>query len=163
VSGRGTATAFLRSRECSGFLIIMLCGSMLAALAAVGFYRASLRSFTRTTSDEVTTTLRLVDAFDDTYSNLRATLKSAEAPVPSTFRAHAITRYNQASRSRDVLRLLAVGPPGRQIATPPADRQMAAAITAFGAEAAVPRCRQGARPAHDLSLDREPAELRRLP
>ena len=83
-------------------------------------------------AEEKTTALRLVDAFVTNYSTLRARL-GPSAPVPATFRAHAIDSFNEQVNSGSKLRLRWVGREGRQISTPPSDPDMAATIEAFAA------------------------------
>jgi diguanylate cyclase (GGDEF)-like protein/PAS domain S-box-containing protein len=55
------------------------------------------------------------------------------APVPASFRAHAIDAFNKQNGNNSEFRLASVGRPGRQILTPPTDAQMARTIEAFAA------------------------------
>jgi signal transduction histidine kinase len=123
--------AFLRSREGSGWLVIVGFAAALSAIAGYGFYEASLLSFMQNKTDEKGTALQLVDAFVSNYSNLRRELGAQSAPVPATFRAHSIELFNQTRGAGNSLRLRWIGRPGRAIATPPADAQMAATIESF--------------------------------
>jgi len=99
-----------------------------------GVYQFSLGAFTTTKSDEKVTALQLIDAFVTTYSNERAKFAAADAPVPSTFRAHSIELFNKVRQGDDVLRLVWVGRAGREIKTAPTDAQMADTIEAFARE-----------------------------
>jgi signal transduction histidine kinase len=54
-------------------------------------------------------------------------------PVPATFRAHAIERFNSARDPNEALRLVLVGVPGREIRTPPSDPDMVEAVRALAA------------------------------
>ncbi len=127
-------TQLVRSR--SGLALAMYLA--FAAIVSVGvgyaFYHSSLNTFRAQKSEEKTTALRLIDAFVITYSSMRSQL-GPDAPVPSTFRAHSIEAFSkQVGPNRDFL-LRWVGRPGREIATPPADAEMAKTIEAFAAQA----------------------------
>jgi PAS domain S-box-containing protein len=128
--------AFLRSRPGAGFIKFALFCAVLSAAVGYGFYLSGLTSFEANKRDEKITALQLVDAFVTNYAALRAELGSARAPVPATFRAHSIELFNKARDAENVLRLRWVGRAGRQIATPPADDDMAAAIESFVGQAA---------------------------
>jgi diguanylate cyclase (GGDEF)-like protein len=106
---------------------------MLSAAVGGGFYYSSLNWFVAHKSEEKITALRLVDAFVTNYSALRSQF-AADAPVPSTFRAHSIEGFNKQLGADDVFRLRWVGRPGREIATGPADASMAKTIEAFATE-----------------------------
>ena len=97
-----------------------------------GFHASSFAWFKKHKSDEKIIALRLVDAFVTDYSALRNKLGS-DAPVPATFRAHAIDAFNKQQEGQEEFRLRWVGRAGRQIATPPADARMAATLEAFAA------------------------------
>src|SRR5690349_12102761 len=99
------ALGFLRLREGSGFVVILLIAAVAALAAAGGFYRASLASFVANKADEKATALQLVDAFVSNYSNLRGRFAATTAPVPATFRAHSIELFNQARGAQKVLRI----------------------------------------------------------
>jgi signal transduction histidine kinase len=94
-----------------------------------GFYYSNLNWFKQHKSEEKITALQLVDAFVTTYSSIRSEL-GPNAPVPATFRAHSIERFNQQSSGSD-FHLRWVGRQGREIATAPADQLMADSIEAF--------------------------------
>jgi signal transduction histidine kinase len=129
---RGAAVfAFLRSREGNGWIGILLFAAALAFATAFGFYQASLKSFVASKIDEEGTAIQLVDAFVTNYSNVRQELGSDGAPVPATFRAHAIELFNQARGAESTLRLRMVGREGQSIATPPTDPAMAQAVEQF--------------------------------
>ena len=128
---RTAATAFLLSREGKGWVAIMLFATALSAVAAAGFYRASLQSFVANKTDEKATAMQLVDAFVSNYSNLRHDLGAAKAPVPATFRARSIELFNRARGERGALRVRWIGREGRAVATPPADAEMARVIESF--------------------------------
>ena len=122
--------AFLRSPEGNGWIGILLFSAALSFVAAYGFYQASVRSFVAAKTDEKTTAMQLVDAFVTNYSDLRRQF-GAKAPVPSTFRAHAIEIFNRSRDGEDVLRLRWIGRDGKSIATPPADPEMSRIIESF--------------------------------
>jgi hypothetical protein len=97
-----------------------------------GFYHFSLTWFKEHKSSEKVIALQLVDAFVTNYSAVRAQFGSG-APVPASFRAHAIEAFNKQNGDNSEFRLSSVGRPGREIVTPPADAQMARTIEAFAA------------------------------
>jgi PAS domain S-box-containing protein len=126
------AKRFLRSKSGRAFLLHLGLCAILSAAVGAGFYYSSLNWFVAHKSDEKLTALRLVDAFVTNYSSLR-TQFGPNAPVPATFRAHAIETFNKLSAD-DAFMLRMVGRPGRQIKTAPTDASMAAAIDAFAGE-----------------------------
>jgi len=128
---RDAIASFLRSREGSSWIAILLFAAALSIVAAAAFHEVSLRSFIANKTDEKGTALQLVDAFVSNYSNLRRELNADQAPVPATFRAHSIESFNQSRDAGDTLRLRWIGRAGRAIATPPTDPQMAEEIEAF--------------------------------
>jgi PAS domain S-box-containing protein len=126
---------FLRSKSGSGFLKYLGFSAVLAVAVAYGVYDLGLRWFQQTKSEEQLTALQLVDAFVADYSDNRGKFMSGEAPVPATFRAHAIERFNHARDAAGALRLVMVGPAGREIAIAPSDADMTRSIERFGREA----------------------------
>jgi diguanylate cyclase (GGDEF)-like protein/PAS domain S-box-containing protein len=124
------AGRFLGSRSGVGLMLYLaLCG-LLAAAVGFGFYYSSVAWFKEHKSQEEVTTLRLVDTFVANYSALRKQF-GADAPVPATYRAHAIDAFNAKAGADDSLRVRAVGRAGREILTPPTDAEMAQAIERF--------------------------------
>ena len=123
---------FLGSRAGQSFILFLCAAQLLAAGAGYGLYVASVNWFEEHKSAEKITALRLVDAFVNEYSNLRAKM-GANAPVPATFRADAIAAFNKAHGEAEALRLLWVGVPGREIKTPPLDAAMVATISSLAA------------------------------
>ena len=128
---RGAVLAFFRSPEGNGWIGILLFSAALAFVAAYGFYQVSVRSFVANKSDEKTTAMQLVDAFVTDYSDVRKQFGAATSPVPATFRAHAIERFNKSRSGESVLRLQMIGREGKSIVTPPSDPQMAQIIESF--------------------------------
>jgi signal transduction histidine kinase len=125
--------SFFRSRSFQGFGLYLGFCMVVAAGVAWGFYSASLSWFTEHKSEEKVTALKLVDAFVQNYSELRAKFGS-NAPVPATFRAHSIELFNKADREDSDFLLRWVGRVNRSIATPPADPAMADTIESFARE-----------------------------
>ncbi len=123
--------AFLHSPEGNGWIGILLFSAALSFVAAYGFYQASVRSYVANKADEKTTAVQLVDAFVTTYSHALGQDANTSAPVPATFRARAIERFNQSRGDKNSLRLSFIGREGRSIATPPSDNSMAAIIESF--------------------------------
>jgi signal transduction histidine kinase len=123
--------AFLRSWEGKGWVTTLLFTATLLAVAAYGFYEASLRSFIANKTDEKGTVMQLVDVFVSDYSDLRHELDASAAPVPATFRAHAIDRFNHMRGTQSALWVRWIGREGRAVATPPSDPAMAQVIESF--------------------------------
>ena len=125
---------FMGSRSGRGFLVHLAICAVLSVGVSCGYYYLSLNWFIQHKSSEKITALQLVDAFVTNYSALRSQLGES-APVPATFRAHAIEAFNRQNRDNSEFRLASVGRPGREIATAPSDPQMAQAIEAFAQSA----------------------------
>jgi diguanylate cyclase (GGDEF)-like protein len=123
---------FTRSRSGRGFLLHLGVCAMLSAAVAYGFHYFSLNWFMEHKSDEKITALRLVDAFVTNYSAIRSQFGQS-APVPASFRAHAIEAFNKQVGDNSDFRLRSVGRLGREIVTPPTDARMAEVIESFAA------------------------------
>jgi signal transduction histidine kinase len=121
---------FFRSKVGRGFLLLVAASAALAALVGAGFHRSNLRWFEANKGEETVTAVQLVDAFVATYSDIRGAHMTSEATVPASYRAHAIERFNR-DRETESMRLVMVGPPGREIKTPPLDTEMAETIRRF--------------------------------
>jgi diguanylate cyclase (GGDEF)-like protein/PAS domain S-box-containing protein len=123
---------FMGSRSGRGFLLHLgLCAGLSVAVG-YGFYFFSLTWFKEHKSAEKIIALQLVDAFVTNYSAIRSQF-GKDAPVPASFRAHAIEAFNKQNGDNSEFRLASVGRPGREILTPPTDARMAQAIEAFAA------------------------------
>src|SRR5579872_6629068 len=118
---------FMGSRSGRGFLVHLGICAALAVGVACGFYYLSLNWFIQHKSSEKITALQLVDAFVTNYSAIRSQLGQA-APVPASFRAHAIEAFNKQNGDNSEFRLASVGRPGREIVTAPTDARMAEVI-----------------------------------
>src|ERR1700739_1673717 len=129
---RSLVKRFTRSRSGRGFLLHLGVCAILSCAVASGFHYFSLNWFMEHKSDEKITALRLVDAFVTNYSAVRSQFGQG-APVPASFRAHAIEAFNKRASDNSEFRLRSVGRPGREIVTPPTDAQMAEGIEAFAA------------------------------
>ena len=123
--------SFWGSRSSQGLALYLVFCLAVSASVGWGFYSSSLSWFTEHKSEEKVTALRLVDAFVQNYSAIR-TKFGGDAPVPATFRAHSLELFSQAAPDNaGDFRLRWVGREGKAIATPPADRAMAATIESF--------------------------------
>ncbi|HYM01679.1 MAG TPA: ATP-binding protein [Stellaceae bacterium] len=122
---------FARSRAGSTFVLLVIFCALLSIVVGYGINRLRLDSYISDKREEKITALELVDAFVTTYADIRGTLANTQSPVPATFRAHSIERFNALRKSDDVLRLVWVGRTGRAIATPPSDQAMSDAIETF--------------------------------
>lgn len=130
---------FLSSKSARSFVLYLAFCAVLSAAIGTGFYYSNLRWFKEHKGEEKVTALQLVDAFVTNYAAIRSQF-GGNSPVPATFRAHSIDRFNQQSGPRSDFRLRWVGRRGREIVTPPADSVMADTIEAF-AEQSVPQSR----------------------
>ncbi len=128
--------SFLHSASGTAFVRFILFAAVLAAGIAWGVHWLSLQWFTDDKRQEAVTALQLVDAFVADYADVRAKLAMGDAPVPASFRAHAIQRFNAERLADDSLRLHAVGRKERAIATPPMDAAMAETIEEFARDPA---------------------------
>jgi signal transduction histidine kinase len=125
------AIEFLRSKPGRTCLLLLAASATLAFFVGVGFHRSTMRSFEVSKGKENVTVLELVDAFVATYTDIRAGHITNEAPVPASFRARALASFNREQDSAFAGRVVAVGPPGRHVETPPLDEEMAQAIRRF--------------------------------
>jgi diguanylate cyclase (GGDEF)-like protein/PAS domain S-box-containing protein len=123
---------FMRSRSGRGFLVHLGICAALSVMVGCGFYYFSLNWFKEHKGSEKIIAFRLVDAFVANYSAIRSQF-GKDAPVPASFRAHAIEAFNKQNGDSSDFRLGSVGRPGREIVTPPTDAQMARTIEAFAA------------------------------
>jgi diguanylate cyclase (GGDEF)-like protein/PAS domain S-box-containing protein len=125
---------FIGSRSGRGFLLHLGICATLSVGVGYGFYYFSLNWFKEHKSSEKIIALQLVDAFVTNYSAIRSQF-GKDAPVPASFRAHAIEAFNKQNGQNSEFRLASVGRPGREILTGPSDEKMAAAVEAFAAMA----------------------------
>jgi len=123
---------FMRSRSGRGFFVHLGVCAALSVATGCGFYYFSVNWFKEHKSSEKITALQLVDSFVTNYSAIRSQF-GKDAPVPATFRAHAITAFNKQNGNNSEFRLAWVGRPGREIAVAPTDAEMARTIEAFAA------------------------------
>jgi diguanylate cyclase (GGDEF)-like protein/PAS domain S-box-containing protein len=123
---------FMGSRSGRGFLLHLCLCAGLSVAVGYGFYFFSLNWFKEHKSSEKIIALQLVDAFVTNYSAIRSQF-GKDAPVPASFRAHAIEAFNKQNGDNSEFRLASVGRPGREILTPPSDARMAQTIEAFAA------------------------------
>jgi PAS domain S-box-containing protein len=131
MSDRNSTKAFIRSKAGKGYFVYICFCALLSVGIGCGLYYMSLNWFKQAKSEEKITALQLVDAFVADYSDNRGKYLSGDAPVPATFRAHAIERFNRIRETASTLRLVMVGPPGLEIATAPLDADMAQSIERF--------------------------------
>jgi len=129
------AGEFLHSRAGRGFLVYVLLCAGLSAAIGYGVYQSNLRWFESSKSEEKRTALELADSFFATYSELRGRFPTEEVPVPASFRAHAIERFNATRDPAGALRLSLVGVPGREIRIAPGDDDMADIVRRMAASA----------------------------
>jgi hypothetical protein len=122
---------FLRSKSGRTFLLLLAASVIFALIVAVVFHRSTMRWFEVSKGEENATVIELIDAFVGTYSDIRGAHLNSEATVPASFRAHALTRFNRDRDATSSMRVLMVGPPGREIKTPPPDDVVANAISRF--------------------------------
>ncbi len=119
---------FLRSRAGRGFLFFVSASALLAAAIGYGLYHSNLRWYEASKTEEKLTAMELANAFFLSYSEIRSRYLGEEAPVPESFRAHSIERFNQERDPKEGMRLILVGVPERQIRIAPVDSDMTRAI-----------------------------------
>jgi signal transduction histidine kinase len=122
---------FLVSRAGRGFLLFTLLYGVLSAGVGLAFYGSNLHWFKERTASEELTAIEMVEAFVFNYTNVRSSSLAGGAPVPATFRAHSIERFNNIRDPSRQLRLVWVGIPERAIATAPLDPDMADLVRGF--------------------------------
>jgi methyl-accepting chemotaxis protein len=124
--------SFARSR--AGFVLMayLIFSAAISIFVANYFYDSNLKAHLTQMAEENTTALRLVDAFLATYSHLRGQF-GPDAPVPATFRAASIDRFNKQHSAAGKFLLRWVGREGRAINTPPSDADLARTIEEFAA------------------------------
>ncbi|HMB48689.1 MAG TPA: response regulator [Afifellaceae bacterium] len=115
------------------FAIALLIGLVLGAVVTGTYYYLGWSTLVESKAREKANILRLTSAFVSTYSSARATSGATDAPVPATFRAHAIEAFNKSAPDSEAIRVAMVGFPGRSIETEPLDTGMAAIIRGFAA------------------------------
>ena len=123
---------FFRSRPGRGYLAYLAACALLAAVLAFGIYKWNAASYEKSKGEEGLTALQLIEAFVSSYAAVHGwSDTSAATPVPSSFRAAAIERFNHERDPAAQLSLRMVGVSGREIAIPPSDREMAEAVSRF--------------------------------
>jgi signal transduction histidine kinase len=123
--GRVPAVAdFLRARSGRLFLFFLALCAVGSAAFGVVHYRGHLNAFVAAKFAENSRMLRLEEAFVGHYSEVRGEFLGQQAPVPASFRAYAIDRFN-AEGDPALGRLSWVGLPGREMRVPPRDRETA--------------------------------------
>ncbi len=122
---------FARSKSGRGFAAYLLLLAVMSAIVGYAMHASNLRWFVDSKGEEKRTAVELADAFVAAYGEARSRFSIDGAPVPATFRAHAIDRFNKVRDGNDALRLVMAGVPGRVIVTPPSDEDMADAIRRF--------------------------------
>lgn len=127
-----TIVGFARSKSGRMLVVFLVLTAGISAAVASYVYQSGLKTFFDEKAADKATALQLVDAFVTTYSRFRSQF-GQDAPVPATFRAHAIEDFNKKLGSNGALVLRWVGRQGRQIATPPADAEMAKTIEELSA------------------------------
>jgi methyl-accepting chemotaxis protein len=125
-----TLAGFVRSKSGWMLLIFLVLSAAISAAVAAYSYNSSLTTFVAQKDDENARALQLVDAFVTTYARFRSQF-GQDAPVPATFRAHSIERFNKQLGANSPFTLRWVGRAGRQIATAPVDAAMASTIEDF--------------------------------
>jgi methyl-accepting chemotaxis protein len=123
---------FLNSRI--GLIAYLVLAATISAGVGASVYSLSLKDTLAHKADETATTIRLVDAFVTTYARMWSHFGN-EAPVPATFRAHSIERFNTQSSLAETFVLHWVGRQGRQIKSPPISAEVAAIMEAFATTA----------------------------
>src|SRR3546814_11057567 len=78
---------FLRSKSGRAWFLLLGLALLSSVAAGAAHYRSSVHWFETNKAEETATALRLVEAMVANYTDVRADMLSAEAPVPAAFRA----------------------------------------------------------------------------
>jgi methyl-accepting chemotaxis protein len=123
---------FVRSKSGRMLVVFLLLTAGISSAIAHYVYRSNLDAFFDDKATEGATILQLIDAFVATYSRARSEREQG-APVPPALRAHPIEDLNKMLAGNGALLLRWVGRPGRQVASPPTDAEMARTIEELAA------------------------------
>ncbi len=118
------------------FAMALLIGLALGGAVTATYYNLGWSNLLEVKAREKADLLRLTSAFVGTYSDIRSSSLDKGAPVPATFRAHAIAAFNKSAPDSETMRVAMVGFPGRAIETEPLDAEMAEIIRGFAATGA---------------------------
>src|SRR4051812_23215113 len=99
---------FVRSKSGRMLLVFLVLTAGISAAVADYVYQSALQAGFDQKAAEKATALQLVDGFVTTYSRFRSQL-GQNAPVPATFRAHAIEEFNKKLGENGALVLRWVG------------------------------------------------------
>jgi methyl-accepting chemotaxis protein len=124
--------SFVRSKTGLTFVVYLILSGTISILVANYLYNSNLKAYLTQKAEENTTALRLVDAFLTSYAQIRGQF-GPDAPVPATFRATSIDRFNKQHTAPEKYLLRWVGREGRAIKTSPSDADMAQTIEDFAA------------------------------
>ncbi len=72
--------------------------------------------------------MELMSAFVNDFAHVRRGFLDGDPPVPATFRANALARFNARRNADEQLRIQWVGVPGREIQTAPGDAELRAVV-----------------------------------
>ena len=115
------------------FAIALVIGLVLGGAVTATYYYLGWSDLVESRAREKENLLRLTSAFVGAYSDIRSSALDKGAPVPATFRAHAIGAFNESAPDSEAMRVAMVGFPGRSIKTEPLDAEMAEIIRGFAA------------------------------
>lgn len=73
---------------------------------------------------EASILLELTNSYVSTYGQLRQTSATNALPVPASFRADALSHFEERTHYAENVRTSMVGLPGKEIATPPSENLM---------------------------------------
>jgi signal transduction histidine kinase len=124
---------FTRSSE--GKIFFAFCGVLAGLSLILGYvwYDAAVDHFRRDKRDENRTAFELINALITTYANETAGTRPGEVPVPQTFRAEVLNRFNRDRGPDAGLRMQLVGVPGREIKERASDEDAAGTLTTMAA------------------------------
>ena len=115
----------------NGYVTVFLVAAFLGILVGITQYQFGWRQLQDNKVAEKETILRLTDSFVSTYSSVRSSDLGSKAPVPASFRAHALEQFNKDGITGDDLRIEMVGVPERSIKIEPPDEFVAEKIREF--------------------------------
>src|SRR5262245_30638778 len=92
---------FARSKSGRSFSAYLLLLAVMAGVGGYAMHASNLRWFVDSKGEEKRTAVELADAFVAAYAETRVTFSGDGSPVPATFRAHAIDRFNKSREGDD--------------------------------------------------------------
>ena len=108
---------------------------LLASAVGIAFYQSNFDAFLTNKGEEKTTALELMSAFVNDYAHVRRSFVDGDPPIPASFRANALARFNAGRNADEQLMIQWVGVPGREIRTAPGDAELQTIVSDLASQA----------------------------